>query len=98
MKKEPRGINPEQYLTEAIERKYGHPETAQEALTGAETGGKTIFLFEVGDSTKTEVYAWLGAREAHPWLPKVFMTPKSSTVNSFAEACRSLEEGGCEFP
>jgi hypothetical protein len=81
-------FDPEQHIKEAIERKYGHPATMREGVTDQETDSHWVYMFELSDPSKTEVFAWLKEREGASWFPKVLMVPKDSTITCAAEALR----------
>jgi hypothetical protein len=75
-------FNLEVHTREAIERKFQCPATMETALTGPETGQRTIFKFELHDPAKTIVYAWNEPRE-YDWAPpKVIMVPANAEVTS----------------
>ena len=71
----------ERYIKDAIEREFGHPATMQEGGDCQEMGGQWVYMVELSDPSKTEVFAWLK-------FPKVLMEPKGSNVTCAADALR----------
>jgi hypothetical protein len=56
-------FDPEQHAKEEVARRFQCAANTETALTGPQTGQRTVFLFELADEARTKVYAWNEKRE-----------------------------------
>lgn len=83
-------LDPERHARAEVERKFGCSATLQTALTGPQTGERTVMLFSLSDPARGDVYAWNEQREGMPWAPpKVIIVPVTADVNSEIAAIES---------